>query len=106
MSRLLPFAALHSWRRPPTRSVGGVRAEPDMNCGALWRLLEIYNDSTRRIGRETGTNVIDLARLLPRDENYFYDMVHFSNPGAAAVGEIVANSLEGDIARQEEPSGN
>jgi hypothetical protein len=45
--------------------------------------------------------------LLPRDENYFYDMVHFSNPGAAAVGEIVANSLAGDLAwRQEEPSGN
>jgi hypothetical protein len=77
---------------------GSVRAEPDMNCGALWRLLEIYNDSTRRIGRETGTKVIDLARLLPRDENYFYDMVHFSNPGAAAVGEIVANSLAGELA--------
>jgi hypothetical protein len=86
---------------------GSVRAEPDMNCGALWRLLEIYNDSTRRIGRETGTKVIDLARLLPRDENYFYDMVHFSNPGAVAVGEIAANSLAGDLAASREaPSGN
>ena len=85
---------------------GSVRAEPDMNCGALWRLLEIYNDSTRRIGRETGTTVIDLARLLPRDENYFYDMVHFSNPGAAAVGEIVASSLAGDLAGYKEaPAG-
>ena len=74
-----------------------VRAEPDMNCGTLWRLLEIYNDSTRRIGRETGTKVIDLAQLLPRDESYFYDMVHFSNAGAAAVGEIVADALRGDL---------
>jgi hypothetical protein len=85
---------------------GSVRAEPDMNCGTLWRLLELYNDSTRRIGRETGTKVIDLARLLPRDENYFYDMVHFSNPGAAAVGEIVASSLAGALAGYKEaPAG-
>jgi hypothetical protein len=85
----------------------GVRAEPDMNCGALWRLLEIYNDSTRRIGRETGTKVIDLARLLPRHENYFYDMVHFSNSGAAAVAEIVADSLIGDLGgSRDKSSGN
>ena len=80
------------------------RAEPDMNCGALWRLLEIYNDSTRRVGRETTTKVIDLARLLPRDESYFYDMAHFAAPGAAAVGEIVAQSLVADLVPHGEAS--
>ncbi len=86
---------------------GVVRAEPDMNCHALWRLLETYNDATRRVGRETGTKVIDLAQQLPRDEAYFYDMAHFAVPGAAAVGEIVANSMAAELAsRRGVSSGN
>ena len=34
-----------------------------------------------------------LARLLPKDSRYFYDLYHFGNAGAETVGKIVAAAL-------------
>jgi lysophospholipase L1-like esterase len=62
--------------------------------GALaWRLLERYNDVTRQVGRERGVLTIDLARALPKDSTYFYDLFHMTNQGADRVGAIVHDTL-------------
>lgn len=60
---------------------------------AYWRLLERYNDATRLLARQTKTDLIDLAHLLPKDSRLFVDLVHFSNAGAAEVGHIAATRL-------------
>lgn len=59
-----------------------------------WRLLELYNDVTREVGREMGAAVIDLAREMPKDSQYFYDFLHFTNEGAVRVGDIVFAGLQ------------
>jgi lysophospholipase L1-like esterase len=58
-----------------------------------WRLLELYNDATRRVGAASRVGVIDLARELPKDSRYFYDFMHFSNEGAQLVGDIVFDAF-------------
>jgi lysophospholipase L1-like esterase len=58
-----------------------------------WRLLEAVNDITRAVGREERVLVIDLAHELAKDSRYFYDFLHFTNDGSAAVGAIVAARL-------------
>ncbi len=63
--------------------------------GALeWRLLESYNDVTRRVAAERQVFLIDLAREMPKDSRLFYDFLHFTNEGAARVGDIVWTALE------------
>jgi lysophospholipase L1-like esterase len=59
-----------------------------------WRLLERYNDVTRRVAADAGVLLIDLARELPKDSRLFYDFLHYTNEGAARVGEIIAAHLE------------
>jgi lysophospholipase L1-like esterase len=58
-----------------------------------WALLESYNDVMRGVARELNVPLIDLARELPKSSRLFYDLVHFSKAGGAAVGEIVARDL-------------
>jgi hypothetical protein len=65
-----------------------------LNGRLLWEMLEKYNDVTRRICLEKGLPLIDLARSMPRDSRYYYDMSHFTNPGAAKVASLVAEGLE------------
>lgn len=60
---------------------------------AIWETLELYNGVTREVARETGTFLIDLARLLPKDSRFFYDYGHFTDKGAEAVAAIVARKL-------------
>jgi hypothetical protein len=63
--------------------------------GALaWRLLEMYNDVTRRVASAKDLWLIDLAREMPKDSRLFYDFLHYTNAGAARVGEIVAIHLD------------
>ncbi|HEX8136359.1 MAG TPA: SGNH/GDSL hydrolase family protein [Pyrinomonadaceae bacterium] len=71
-----------------------VRTEgPHQNGKMYWDLLEIYNDVTRRVGRENGILVIDLARELPKTSRYFYDFIHYTPQGAQAISDIIYKSL-------------
>lgn len=64
-----------------------------MNGRVAWKLLERYNDVTRKLGREQGVTVIDLAAKLPKSSRYFYDYLHYGKEGAAKVAEIVGHNL-------------
>ena len=74
--------------------LGRVRANAPGQSGAMyWRPLELYNDVVRRIGRERGTIVIDLARALPKSSSFFYDFTHYTVEGSDRVAQIVAEGL-------------
>jgi len=71
----------------------------DRNGRAEWRLMERFNDVMRRTALDHGVALVDLARLLPKDSRYYYDVIHFSLDGARAVGEIVAAELSPHLVR-------
>ena len=66
----------------------------DISGQLIWEMLEKYNDVTRSVCVEKKAPLIDLARLMPKNSLYFYDMSHFTNAGAAEVAEKIAVPLE------------
>jgi len=62
-----------------------------------WRVQEMYNDETRRVAAGQRVLLIDAARELPKDSRLFYDFIHFTNEGAARLGDIVATHLEAHL---------
>jgi lysophospholipase L1-like esterase len=67
--------------------------EPHINGSVAWHAMELYNDATRAISAERGVRLIDLAHEMPKDSKYFSDWIHFTNEGAALVGDIVFRGL-------------
>lgn len=65
----------------------------DMNGSTGWAVLELYNDVTRQVAENQNIKLIDLAQKLPKDSRYFYDFTHYTNEGAAKVGEIISEDL-------------
>jgi len=61
----------------------------DLDGITAWQVLELYNDITREVGREQGVLVIDLAREMPKNSAYYYDLMHFTNAGAARVADLI-----------------
>ncbi len=59
-----------------------------------WRVQEMYNDATRTTARSAGVVLVDAARELPKDSRLFYDFMHFTNEGAARLGDLVAQQIE------------
>jgi lysophospholipase L1-like esterase len=71
-----------------------------INGQLIWEMLEKYNDVTRRLCTERGLPMIDLARLMPKDSRYFYDMSHFTNSGAEEVASLVEAPLAAVLKRR------
>ncbi|HEY9072617.1 MAG TPA: hypothetical protein VIN67_00670, partial [Desulfobaccales bacterium] len=70
------------------------------NGAVGWQILELYNDVTRRVGAEKGLLVIDEAREMPKSSRYYYDLMHFSNLGAAKFADIAARHLSPYLAQK------
>jgi hypothetical protein len=70
-----------------------IEVGPNRSGKMAWDLQEVYNDVTRGVGREQNVQVIDLARRLPKSSRNFYDFIHFTNEGAQAVADILAQDL-------------
>ena len=73
--------------------LGRIEFAPRCSGNMAWNLQEVYNEATRRIGREQNVKVIDLARKLPKSSRFFYDFRHFTNAGAQAVADILSEDL-------------
>jgi len=72
----------------------------DMDGATAWQVLELYNDMTREVGREQGVLVIDLAREMPKNSAYYYDLMHYTNAGAARMADIIAAHLTPFLAQK------
>lgn len=78
---------------PATGIPLGTIASGQWNAAVRWRLLELYNATTRRAGGEHGVLVIDLATALSKDSRLFYDWVHFTRDGARRVADVIQGEL-------------
>lgn len=74
-------------------NLGTLEVRPGDNGAVEWRRVELYNDVTRRIARELTVTLVDLARELPKDSRYYYDVMHYTNEGALRVGALVADRV-------------
>lgn len=57
-------------------------------------LFDRFNEAIRLKARENGILLVDLAREIPPEKEYLYDVVHFTELGSRRVAEIVAAKLE------------
>jgi lysophospholipase L1-like esterase len=63
-------------------------------------LYVAFNDLIRQVAGETGTVLIDLDRLIPRNGSYIYDGVHFNEAGSIAAANIIAAAIRGDVLKR------
>lgn len=69
-----------------------VKVSDGVNGALYWAKLELYNDVMRQLCQDEKVELIDLAALMPKTSEYFYDPMHFTNAGSIRVGHILAES--------------
>lgn len=68
--------------------LAGIAAEGKVGYDA-WKILELYNDTTRKICQQRQVFFIDLAKEMPRNSAYYYDYLHYTIQGSQKVAEII-----------------
>ena len=84
-STIDPDAAAWHWMR---LRQGGTYNERVMDAA-----LESYNDVMRELAISENVELVDLARLLPKSLEFFYDDMHFNDAGARVTAEALAAQL-------------
>jgi lysophospholipase L1-like esterase len=73
--------------------ITGAGTTPNLEARELKRALDAYNDAIRRVARDDGARVVDLAREVPADLEHFLDDVHFTARGNEAVAASVVRAI-------------
>jgi lysophospholipase L1-like esterase len=81
-------------------NLSAVKLGDEINGGLMFKAVELYNGVTRRVAQKHGVLLIDLARELPRNSAYYYDYLHYTEPGAREVASIVDRQLAPWLARR------
>ncbi len=77
-----------------------LKVQDHFNGRVMFDFIELYNEATRQVAQEHGVLLIDLARELPRNSAYYYDYLHYTEPGAAAVAAILDRHLSPWLAQR------
>jgi lysophospholipase L1-like esterase len=65
-----------------------------------WQLLQKYNAITVLVAQQSDVPYIDVASIMPKSSEYFYDLTHFNNAGAIKMASIIAPKLAEILRRQ------
>jgi lysophospholipase L1-like esterase len=69
---------------------GGVNLDPRF----LLEGTRAYNDAIRRVAGERGALLVDLDPVVPKDLEHFFDDVHLTRKGNAAVARAILAALD------------
>jgi hypothetical protein len=78
--------------------IGRFGSDTGLSYARLKGLYDAFNDTIREVGRKNHVMVIDLAREIPPDKKYIYDIVHFNDAGSQLAARVIAARLKGLIA--------
>ncbi len=80
--------------------IGRYGDDTGISYARLKDLYDAFNDAIREAGRKNHVMVIDLAREIPSNKEYLYDIVHFNDAGSQLAARIIAARLKELIAPQ------
>jgi lysophospholipase L1-like esterase len=69
------------------------REIPQLDATTGHAAMELYREVTRRVARDEGTPLVDLARTMPKDVHAYTDTVHFTPAGERRLAELLAAEL-------------
>jgi len=67
------------------------QATPICNAALMGNVLQLYNDVVKSFSNQV--KVVDLAALMPKNSNYHYDFIHYTNAGCGKIAAILAKEL-------------
>jgi len=69
------------------------------------KLFFAFNETIRDVGKKNNILVIDLAKKIPQEPQYIYDVIHFTDYGSESAAKIIAGELKPYMGKKVSPRG-
>lgn len=80
------------------RALQGFQADTGIPPGEFMDIYHKFNEAVLEVGAANRVLVIDLARLIPQEKQYMYDIVHLNTAGSRLVARTVSDHLRPVVA--------
>ena len=71
--------------------------DPLLSGGITYETFKVeydtFNEIAREIAKDNNIPLIDLAKLVPQEKEYMYDVLHFNDTGSIFVANIISECL-------------
>jgi hypothetical protein len=75
------------------KAMQGFQADSGIAVSEFIDLYARFNQAIRDVGQANGVQVIDLAALIPQDQQYIYDVVHLNTRGSQLAAQLISERL-------------
>lgn len=65
------------------------------------RIYNSFNEVIRTTAKQNNVRLIDLAKLIPQEKEYIYDLVHYNDTGSQLAARLISEKLSEEINLQE-----
>ncbi len=72
----------------------GFAGDSGISVEKFMDLYAKFNQAIREVGEKNGVLVIDLAALIPQDQQYMYDVVHLNTRGSELAAKLISDKLQ------------
>ncbi len=72
----------------------GFAGDSGISVEKFMDLYAKFNQAIRVVGEKNGVLVIDLAALIPQDQQYMYDVVHLNTRGSELAAKLISDKLQ------------
>ena len=67
--------------------------EAGLDYNSFKNEYDIFNETVRKVSSENDIVLIDLEKLIPQEDKYLYDQVHFTDEGSKLAASIISEYL-------------
>ena len=67
---------------------------PPLDYFQFKQIFDLFNKSILKKAQENNIMVIDLAKEIPQENEFMYDIVHYTDKGARKVADIISGRLQ------------
>jgi lysophospholipase L1-like esterase len=75
-------------------AMAGFEKDSKISGQQFKEIYDRFNEAVRQVGRQNGILVIDLARLIPQEPQYMYDVVHLNTTGSKLAAQLISEQLQ------------
>ena len=72
----------------------GFEKDSKISARQFKEIYDQFNEAVRQVGQDNGVLVIDLARLIPQESQYMYDVVHLNTAGSKLAARLISERLQ------------
>jgi len=75
-------------------AMAGFEKDSKISARQFKEIYDRFNEAVVEVGQRNGVLVIDLARLIPQESAYMYDVVHLKTAGSQLAARIISDRLQ------------